>query len=140
LGLLLTVPLSFGPLTIGPVTLSLYWMLLGVTLAILGLQSTFMGILAKSLYDYSGAQSRKWSRIFSYNRSVVASGFGFAAGVLLTIPLVREYFRLGLRLASVSQPPYHLAITGLWLMMSSFLVFTMTLLLHALVKTRGWQR
>ena len=28
-GLLLTLPLSFGSLTIGPVTFGLYWMLLG---------------------------------------------------------------------------------------------------------------
>ena len=140
LGTLLTVPLSRGPLTVGPITLSLHWMLLGITLAILGLQSTFMGILAKSLYDYSGAQTRKWSRVFSYNRSVVLSAAVFLLGMLLPLPLVRDYVALGFRLASISAPPYHLAITGLWLMMSSFLVFTMTLLLHALVKTRGWQR
>jgi hypothetical protein len=35
---------------------------------------------------------------------------------------------------------FHLAITGLWLMMSSFLAFTNTLLLHALVKVRRWQK
>ena len=140
LGLLLTLPLAAGPVTIGPITFSLHWMLLGITLAILGLQSTFMGILAKSLCDYSGAQTRKWSRIFAYNRSVVLSGAGFLLGMLLPLRLVRDYFRLGFTLASVSAPPYHWAITGLWLMMSSFLLFTMTLFLHALVKTRRWQR
>ena len=36
-GLLLTLPLSFGSISIGSVTFSLYWMLLGVTLAVLGL-------------------------------------------------------------------------------------------------------
>ncbi len=30
LGLLLTLPLSFGAITIGPITFSLHWMLLGV--------------------------------------------------------------------------------------------------------------
>ena len=29
LGLLLTLPLSFGPITVGPITFSLHWMLLG---------------------------------------------------------------------------------------------------------------
>ncbi len=140
LGTLLTVPLSFGPVTVGSLTFSLHWMLFGITLAILGLQSTFLGILAKALYDYSGAQSRRWARIFSYNRSVVLSAAGFGLGLLLQLPLVRDYVRLGFTLPSVSAPPYHLAITGLWLMMSSFIVFTMTLLLQALVKVRRWQR
>jgi glycosyltransferase involved in cell wall biosynthesis len=139
-GLLLTLPLSLGPVTAGPITFSLHWMLLGVTLTILGLQSVFMGILAKTLLDYSGAQSRKWSRIFSYNRSVVLSGVGFCLGVLLPLPLVLEYIRQGFRLPVDNERVFHLAITGLWLMMSSFLAFTNTLLLHALVKVRRWQK
>jgi glycosyltransferase involved in cell wall biosynthesis len=139
-GSLMSVTLLAGPVTIGPIAFSLHWLLLGITISILGLQSAFMGILAKSLYDYSGNQGRKWSGLFSYNRSVVFATTGFLAGIAMTFPLVRDYVHLGFRLASVSQPPYHLAIGGLWLMMTSFLTFTMTLLLHALVKTRSWQR
>jgi glycosyltransferase involved in cell wall biosynthesis len=138
LGLLLIVPLSTGPVTIG-ITFSLQWMLLGVTLAILGLQSVFMGILAKALHDFSGEQSRKWSRIFSYNRSVSLSGLGFLTGALLPVPLVIEYIRQGFLLPTIDAP-VHYAVAGLWLMMSSFLVFTNTLLLHGLVKTRRWIR
>src|SRR5260370_42351884 len=37
-GLGLTLPLSAGPIRVGPVHFSLYWMLLGITLTILGLQ------------------------------------------------------------------------------------------------------
>jgi glycosyltransferase involved in cell wall biosynthesis len=139
LGLLLTLPLSTGPVTVG-ITFSLHWMLLGVTLAILGLQSVFLGILAKSLLDFSGVESRKWSRILSYNRSVGLSALGFLTGALLPVPLVMEYFRQGFMLPVINEPVYHMAIAGLWLMMSSFLVFTNTLLLHALVKTRRWIR
>src|SRR5580698_8394278 len=139
-GLLLTLPLSAGPVTVGPITFSLHWMLLGVTLAILGLQSVFMGILAKSLLDFSGVQSRKWSRVLSYNRSVTLSAAGFLTGALLPVPLVLEYVRQGFLLPVNSEPVYHIAIAGLWLMMSSFLAFTNTLVLHALVKTRRWTR
>ena len=140
LGLLLALPLSAGPVTVGRITFSLHWMLLGVTLAILGLQSVFMGILAKSLLDFSGAQSRIWSRVFSYNRSVTLSAAGFLAGALLPIPLVLRYIHQGFLLPQNSDPLYHVAIAGLWLMMSSFLAFTNTLLLHALVKTRRWTK
>lgn len=139
LGLMLTLPLAAGPVHLG-ITFSLHWMLLGVTLSILGLQSVFGGILAKSLLDFSGAQSRKWSRIFSYNRSVGLSMLGFVAGALLPVPLVLEWVRQNYLLPANSDPLYHLAVAGLWLMMSSFLVFTNTLLLHALVKTRRWVR
>ena len=37
MGLLLTVPMSLGPVTVGPITFSLHWMLLGLTLCVLGL-------------------------------------------------------------------------------------------------------
>src|SRR5580700_9452868 len=45
LGLALLIPLSFGPITLGPVTFSIHWMLLGLTLATLGLQCIYLGIL-----------------------------------------------------------------------------------------------
>ena len=46
LGLMLTLPLSFGPVTIGPVTLSLDSMFLGTALSVMGLQSIYFACLA----------------------------------------------------------------------------------------------
>ncbi|HET8549530.1 MAG TPA: glycosyltransferase family 2 protein, partial [Bryobacteraceae bacterium] len=34
IGCLLTLPLTFGPVTVGPITFSLYWMLMGLTLSV----------------------------------------------------------------------------------------------------------
>ena len=73
LGLLLTLPLSFGPLTIGPITFSLHWMLLGLSLAILGLQCVYMGILSQVFFDYDGAVTARWFRRFPYNRTIALS-------------------------------------------------------------------
>src|SRR5260370_14023936 len=42
MGVLLMLAVMFGPITIGPVTFSLYWMLMGVTLATLGLQRFYL--------------------------------------------------------------------------------------------------
>src|SRR5438270_4695724 len=81
LGLLLTVPLVGGPVTIGRVTFSLHWMLAGLALTILGLQSFCCGCIAQVLYDYSGTNTKRWLAIFSYNRSMVCSGLGFAVGL-----------------------------------------------------------
>ena len=74
LGLILTLPLSFGPVTIGPISFSLYWMLLGLTLAVLGLQSFYFGCLAQVFCDYSGAARQRWTAIFRYTHAVGSSG------------------------------------------------------------------
>jgi glycosyltransferase involved in cell wall biosynthesis len=130
LGALLALPLSFGPITLGPVTLSLHWMLLGMSLALLGLQCIYMGILSQVFFDYTGEVTAKWFRRFSYTRAVVASGVVFALGLVCAGLLVRLYFRMGLRLPE-DDPANHLGFTGLMLMIAGFMSFTFTLILHA---------
>ncbi|HTQ05960.1 MAG TPA: glycosyltransferase family 2 protein [Polyangiaceae bacterium] len=131
-GALLSLPLSFGPITLGPVTLSLHWMLLGMSLALLGLQCIYMGILSQVFFDYSGEVTAKWFRRFRYTRAVVASGIVFATGFLCELLLVRTYFRLGLHLPGMEDGPLnHLGFTGLMLMIAGFMSFTFTLILHA---------
>jgi glycosyltransferase involved in cell wall biosynthesis len=130
LGLLLTLPLSFGTLTLGPITFSLHWMWLGVSLSILGLQCVFMGILTQVLFDYSGEATRRWFSRFPYTRTVgIAAGL-FAGGVTLTGLLAASYVRHNYRLPDVS-PANHLGVTGLLLMIMGFMTFTFTLLLHS---------
>src|SRR5260370_33695864 len=67
LGLLLTIPLMGGPVTIGRVTFSLHWMLAGLALSILGLQSFCCGCIAQVMSEYSGKNPKKWLAIFSCN-------------------------------------------------------------------------
>src|ERR1019366_5817010 len=73
IGLLLTLPMTFGPITIGPVTFSLYWMLLGLTFSVLGLHGFYVGCIVRTFFDYGGARTRRWLRIFSYTRSALFS-------------------------------------------------------------------
>src|SRR5204862_72428 len=94
-GLLLTLPLSRGPVQAGPITFSLHWMLLGLTLCVLGLHGFYVGALARVFFDYSGDIKRKWLGAFSYTRSVVLSGLAVAAGAGLAAPLVFRYIRSG---------------------------------------------
>jgi hypothetical protein len=130
LGMLVTLPLSFGPRSVGRITFSLYTELFGVALSLLGLQSFFMGCLAQILYDRSGAAAARWTSIFRYTRTVVTSAIAFAAGLGLTGFLVAEFFRTGLELPPVGVA-HHVAVVGLLLMVSGFMTFTFTLLLHA---------
>jgi len=130
LGLLLTVPLSLGTLTLGSITFSLHWMLLGVSLSILGLQCVFMGILTQVFFDYSGEVTRSWFRRFPYTRTVGIAAALFVTGALLTVLLAWSYIANHYLLLEGS-PVNHLGVTGLLLLIAGFMTFTFTLLLHS---------
>ena len=135
-GLLLSLPVTFGPVDVGFFVLSMNWMMLGQTLAVLGLQSFYLGCIAQVLYNYSPGTTARWLRCFEYNRAMAASGVLLTAGIALGIPLCIQYARMGMRLPhGISVLPNHLAATGLLLVIFGFLTFCNTLLLHA-VKLR----
>lgn len=132
-GLLLTLPLAFGPIRVGHVVFSLYWMLLGLTLAVLGMQTVGLGCLTQLLHDYSGDASRRWLKVFRYNRAIVTSGGLFTLGIGLIMPLVREYWNLGLRLPVEIGQANYMAIGGLLFVIMAFSLFVFTLVLHCAV-------
>jgi len=136
IGLLTTLPVTFGPVRIGPVTLSLYWMLLGTTFTVFGLQSLYVGCLARAVNDPSGAAARKYLRLLSYNRSMAASALLLVAGAGCVVPLAKEYVRLGLVLPLELAASNYCAVTGLLLLMCAFLNFVFTLVLHAIAATQ----
>ena len=130
LGVALVLPLSLGPVTVGPVTFSLHLMLLGLTLGTLGLQSAYLGVLAQVFFDYSGDRTKLWFDRFPYTRTVLVAAAAFATGLVLTTFLLVYYVRHGLRLTA-DLGINHLAVTGLFLMIAGFVTFTFTLLLHS---------
>jgi glycosyltransferase involved in cell wall biosynthesis len=136
-GLLLTLPVSLGPLRLGPITLSLNWMMLGLTLSVVGLQGFYLGCIVQVVYRYSAARAERWLRLFSYNRAMLASGFAGLAGCALGLPLIHQYLAGGLRLPAISTPPMHLAVLGLLLLVAAFHTFSCTLVLHAANRVRG---
>jgi histidinol-phosphate phosphatase family protein len=131
-GLLLTLPMTLGPVQLGPITLSLYWMLFGLSMSVLGLHGFYVGALARVFFDYSGDVRKKWLRRFSYTRSVVLSAVSVVAGAGLAVPLVMLYVRQGFRLSGEAVfPANHLAVAGLLFVIGGFMNFTFTLALHA---------
>jgi hypothetical protein len=130
LGFLVTVPASFGPVRVGPVGISLHWMLLGLALWVVGLQSFFLGCIAQVLYDSSGAAQQRWLRVFPYTRTVILSATLFSVGVAFAVPLAASYVEQGLALTIVARDS-HMATTGLLLVVTGFVTFISTLLLHA---------
>jgi hypothetical protein len=134
LGLVLTVPLTLGPIALGPVTFSLYWQLAGFTATLLGLNAVYLGCLARIFYDFTGASRRRLLGLFPYTRTALIAGGLSLAGVLLTLPLVVSYLRDGLALPAGLTGESHQAVTGLLLTIAGFSTFVFTLLLHAAAK------
>ena len=131
IGLLLAVPQTFGAVKVGPVTLSLYWTLFGMTLSVVGLQSFFLGCIVQVMYNYSQQVTNRWVRLFSYTRAMVFSAILALIGLALGIPLVKQYVGAGLVLPDVNGPANHMAAVGLLFVIAGFMTFSSTLVLHA---------
>jgi len=131
LGLVITLPLSFGPLRIGPITFDLYWMLLGMTLALVGLHSFFFGCFAQMFCDYTGDARRRWARIFRFNRAVAVSGGVFVVGIALCLLLAVDYVRHHYALPPPTSAVDHAGIAGALLTMIGFSSFCFTLAINA---------
>jgi glycosyltransferase involved in cell wall biosynthesis len=140
-GLLITLPLTAGPITIDGVSLSLYWMLIGMTLTITGLQAFLLGCIAQVLFDYSGAASARWLAVFSYTRTMIVAAITACTGLGCGIPLVAYYLSHHDTLSLGASVQDGLGVIGLMLMAIGFTLFTFTLVLHgaAIVTRRSFQ-
>jgi hypothetical protein len=132
-GLLITLPLSDGPIKIGHLTFSLYWMLLGMTLTVIGLQAFLLGCIAQLLFDYRGIARARWLAVFPYTRTVVVAVMTALVGVGCTAPLLVYYFSHDESLSLHASLQDGLGITGLMLLMIGFCLFIFTLVFHGAV-------
>jgi glycosyltransferase involved in cell wall biosynthesis len=125
-GLLLSLGLAAGPVRIGAVGFSLYWMLLGVTCATLGYSSIQIGLLARVMHGLRAQFVERLQKIATYDRGMIASASLMLAGLMLLGPLVYLYVKLDLNLQVISHP----AILGLLLVILGFQTFCFTLLME----------
>lgn len=130
-GLALMLALSGGPITVGPVRLQLYAMLAGAMLTLIGLASLLMGIVHQTLFDYTGLATRRWERLFPYNRTMAVSAALWVIGIGLCVPLVVRYLTNDYQLGEPGAIENHLAVLGITTITAAFLVFGFTLLFHA---------
>ena len=126
MGALISTALATGPLTIGGVGFSLYWMLFGVTCVTLGYSSIQIGVLARVMHGLRPQSLKRLGKVLSYDRGMlIAGGCVFVGGVLLGI-LVYRYLNSQFLLFEISHP----AIFGLLLIIVGFQTFCFTLLLE----------
>ena len=126
LGALVACALSLGPITIGGVGFSLYWLLFGVTCVTLGYSSIQIGVLARVMHGLRPKSLERLRQILSYNRGMFLSAGCVLVGIVLLSTLVYHYWNSKFRLFEISHP----AIFGLLLIIVGFQTFCFTLLLE----------
>ena len=125
-GLVLSLGLAAGPVRIGRIGFSLYWMLLGVTCATLGYSSIQIGVLARIMHRLKPRFIERIEKIMTFDRGMLASVGLTLAGLVLLGNLTYHYLKRGLQLEVISYP----AILGLLLVILGFQTFGFTLLME----------
>jgi hypothetical protein len=126
IGALIACVLAAGPITVGGVGFSLYWLLFGVTCVTLGYSSIQIGVLARVMHGLRPTSLQKLRRVLSYDRGMLLSGGCTAVGIVLLGSLVYRYLHADFKLFEISHP----AIFGLLLIIVGFQTFCFTLLLE----------
>ena len=132
-GLLLTLVLVAGPRTVHGIVLNLHWMLLGVTLTVVGYNAILLGMVTRIFYDFDAAVSGRLMRLVTYNRGVIGGILLGAAGVAFNFTLVYTWFRDDFRLSELNHP----GVFGLLLIVLGFQTFTSTLVFQMIARRRG---
>jgi hypothetical protein len=99
LGLLISLPLAFGPIIIGGRAVDIHCMLIGGVLNILSIQVITIGLLAKAYGHLSGLHDDPvvawFYRWFTFERACIVSGAIILLGILLTVAVVTEWVTSG---------------------------------------------
>jgi glycosyltransferase involved in cell wall biosynthesis len=132
LGVVLTLSITFGPIVIGPLVLSMFWHLLGLTLLGVGVNFFFLGLVTRQLYEALIFGSAEVGKIFNYNRASSISISAVFVGVFFEMPLISSYLMRDNRNVEASIWKQHLSVTGLGLIVFGATYFVHTLVAHAL--------
>jgi glycosyltransferase involved in cell wall biosynthesis len=125
-GLLLSLFLAGGPVSVAGIGFKLYWLLLGLTCTTLGYSCIQIGVLARLLHGLRPGFTETIQRLFTYDRGMILAAGCTFLGLTLVGTLAWQWMSLGLRLDRVSHP----AIFGLLLIIIGFQTFCFTLLLE----------
>ncbi len=109
-------------------------MLIGVALAVIGLQSIYFGCLAHVFLDYGGRLRERWRRIFTLHQDDGRSAASlFAVGLVLDLAAGRHSSSATTSRCRTARPTInHLGDhSGCCSMIFGFSTFCFTLLLHA---------
>jgi hypothetical protein len=126
IGAILSIGLCAGPVTIGGVGFSLYWLLLGVTCVTLGYSSIQIGVLARVMHGLRPHSLKRLRTTLTYDRGMLLAGGCVMVGIVLLGILIYQYLHSNFHLLEISHP----AIFGLLMIIVGFQTFCFTLLLE----------
>lgn len=126
IGLILTVILAFGPLSLGSIELNIHWMLLGVTFMILGFSLFQTGVVANIFNGAKLGLDKIVPHYLHYNWGVSISIIMIILGILVNSRLLYSYIYSGFKLTVFSNT----AIAGLALIMLGVQLFGFTLVIE----------
>jgi hypothetical protein len=128
LGLGLAAALLGGPIEVGGIGLDLHFMLLGLTLTMLGYSALQLGVLARVYYNFDPAFSRRALARVTIDRCALAAAALILAGLVLDAILLADWIIHGFRLTGLS----YQGVFGLLLIVLGFQTFTFAILLQML--------
>lgn len=128
-GLFLVVTLIGGSLQVGILSFSVHGMLLGLALIVLGYSSLQMGLLSEVVYDMDPQRSRKYKKLFTYNKGTLVGFVMILIGLVLLGVFINDYIKYGFALKEMSKT----AILGLLTLILGFQTFTFTLVFQMIV-------
>jgi glycosyltransferase involved in cell wall biosynthesis len=126
LGFLLSSWLAAGPRWFGGLGFDLHWMLLGVTLSVLGFALFQVGVVSRMAHGLRMGLERYVLDWLTYDRGMITAAVIFLVGCLLDLNFLVDYFRKDFTLDEQSHP----AIYGLFLIILAAQLFGFTLLLE----------
>jgi hypothetical protein len=110
-------------------------MLLGLTMTTLGYSALQFATLARTFYNFDPPRTRRFARVFTYDRGMIAAAVLSGSGFLLNAVLLADWLGHGLLLGSIS----HAAVLGLLLISLGFQTFLFTLSFHMIQNRREGQ-
>jgi hypothetical protein len=132
-GLLLTLSLVTGPRTVFGIVLNLHWMLLGVTLTVVGYNAILLGMITRVFHNFDPAVSKRLTGLLTYNRGVIGGLLLGLLGVGFNAVLVYTWIHNGFRLSELNHP----GVFGLLLIVLGFQTFTSTLVFQIVAQRHG---
>ncbi len=126
IGLLICSILSFGKITIGPITFNLYWMLLGLASSILGFALFQTGIFARYFHGLRTGLEVKVFRYITYDFGMITALGMIFLGVIIDAKFCYDYLMNNFRVNVLS----HTAVFGLLLIILGTQTLAFTLLIE----------
>jgi glycosyltransferase involved in cell wall biosynthesis len=132
-GLLLTLSLVGGPRNVYGIVLNLHWMLLGVTLTVVGYNAILLGMITRIFYNFDSTVSQRLMALLTYNRGVIGGILLGLIGIGFNSTLVYTWIRNDFRLSELNHP----GVFGLLLIVMGFQTFTSTLVFQMIAQRHG---